>query len=106
MVSDGVIGGCTKMACFTLNRPKCLEHDFVILQSSHELIIKNVVNKWLNKFTEETVQAAKDKLIATIAKKKADIQYTLAVSLFVENSPELKKYQLILEVLAVIDSML
>lgn len=106
MVSDGVIGGCTKMACFTLNRPKCLEHDFVILQASHELIIKNVVNKWLKKFSDETVQAAKDKLIATIAKKKAEIQYTLAVSLFVENSPELRKYQLTLEVLALIDGML
>lgn len=105
-VSNGLIRGCTERIWICWDRAKCLEHDFVILQSSHELIIKNVVNKWLSKFTEETVQTAKDTMIATIAKKKAEIQYTLAVSLFVAWSPELRRYQLMLEVLAAIDSML
>jgi hypothetical protein len=45
-------------------------------------------------------------LIEKVATKKAEIQYTLAVSLFVAWSPELRRYQLMLEVLAAIDSML
>lgn len=84
-VVEGKIQACTEMACFTMNRAKCVEHDFVLLKTSHEAIIRLVVDKYFASFASDAERVvAKEKLIEKIATKKAEIQYTLAVSLFVE----------------------
>jgi len=105
-VVDGKLQSCTELACFTHNREKCLKNEFMYLKTTHELVIKNVVQKYLAaQPVEQRIQATKA-LIQKVADKKAEIQYTLAVSLFVVWSPELRRYQLMLEVLAAIDSLL
>lgn len=105
-VTEGKIGGCTKMACFAHNREKCLAHDFVLLKPAHELIIKQTVEKYLAQFSDAERVGATQVLIDKVAAKKADIQMILATSLFLPESPELRRYQLMLEVLAAIDSLL
>jgi hypothetical protein len=90
-----------------MNRAKCVEHDFVILKRNHEIIIRAVLDRYLSSFETDAARVeATDKLIVKIAKRKAEIQYTLAVSLFPVGSPALRSYQLALEVLAALDSML
>lgn len=105
-VTDGQLWACTEMACFVQNREKCLEHDFVYLTASHEGIIRTVLDKYLVSFPDSELPTVKQELIEKVAAKKASLQYILATSTFVVWSPELRKYQLMLEVLAALDSML
>jgi hypothetical protein len=67
-----------------MNRAKCLKHDFVLLTLTHQGIIRTVVDKYLASFASDAERvAATEQLIEKVATKKAEIQYTLAVSLFV-----------------------
>lgn len=106
MVNNWQLGWCTKLACFAHGREKCLVNDFVYLTTQHELIIKNVLQRYLATIPQDEYGTAIAELIKKVAAKKAEIQYMLATSTFVIGSPEPRKYQLMLEVLASLDSML
>ncbi len=105
-VEEGKVGACTKMACFAKGREKCIENDFVYLTPYHEVMIQQVVAQFLKSRSGQELADRTQAILAKIASKKADIQYTLATSLFLPNSSELRTYHLVLEVLAAIDSLL
>ena len=105
-VEEGKVGACTKMACFAKGREKCVENDFVYLTPYHEVMIQQVVAQFLKSRSGQELADRTQAILAKIASKKADIQYTLATSLFLPNSSELRTYYIILEVIAAIDSLL
>ena len=106
MVTNGKVGACTELACFTLTREKCLQHDFVYLTSYHEFLIKQTLQRYLASFSPQEQYVVRERLINRISDKKNEILSVLMVSLFPEWSPLLRRYHIQLEVLASLDSML
>lgn len=100
------MGACTEIACLVMEREKCLDHDFFYLKRYHELIIKNTLERYLSGFSQQEQQVVREKLITRVEHKKSEILSVLMVSLFPQGSLELRRYQIQLEVLAAIDSML
>lgn len=103
-VIAGETQSCTEIACFTKNREKCLVNNFEILTRVHELIIKNVIAKYIAAQPANQRAQKIDALIQTVANKKTEVKNILMVSRLTESW--MRKYKLILEVLASIDSML
>ncbi len=102
MIENSILWGCTKRACFTMDRAKCVAFDFTYLTAGHEKIIENVIAKRLQTASTED----KERIIKKAQAKIADIRYTLSVSSFMQWSPVLRDYQFLLEVLWKIDSAL
>lgn len=105
-VENGAAAACTKMACVTQLRAKCQKHEFTILADKHVAFVAKVLNIYLDNQDQTQLPQIKADMIEKIATKKESIQYTLATSLFVEGSPTLRRLQLSLEVLALLDSLL
>lgn len=105
-VKNGELLACTEMYCFTMNRSKCLQHDFVYLNTYHLGVIKQVLGAYLASVDKQTLPDVIEVLIDKVVSKKADIQYLLVTSLFPVGSKELQSYLFQLEILAVLDSLL
>lgn len=101
-VTNGIIGACTKRACFQQDRAKCTGFNFTYLTLSNEQLIEWVVYTWGQTATANN----RDVVLTKVVDKIADIQYTLSVSSFVQWSEALRSYEFALEVLWKIDSLL
>ena len=55
MITNSILGGCTKRACFHQDRAKCTAFDFTYLTLAHEQIIENVVYNRLETASEDDV---------------------------------------------------
>lgn len=102
-LSDSWDEVCTLMVCVPpLDRAKCTLYDFHILTPAQYNMIGEAISIFVSQNTSTRIQEVIDNATLMIA----DTQYTLATSTFVIGSPELRRYQFILEILYAIDSFL
>jgi flavoprotein len=77
---NGQAESCTELACFTMNRAKCLDHTFVYLTETHEQFITQAINAYLDRAADRVV--AEKNLLAKVTEKRDEINNILMVSTF------------------------
>jgi len=101
---DGLLWACTELACFQQQDSYCLNHEFNQLTKRQVLIIDVAVETHFARYSDEKKMERKEILLDRIESKRNEIMDILIRSTFVVWSPQLAKYQFVLEVLDALDT--